>query len=84
MPIEVRPFVALGFATTHEALAAEQALDIAGIDAVPIPSPKSFDALCGIAMRVAPDAESKALDALAQAGITPSRRADIEDKAHVD
>lgn len=82
MPIEIRPFVAFGFKTTHEALAAERVLTDAGLDVVPIPSPASFGALCGIAMRVPPVQEASALEALAHADIRPERTASIEDRTH--
>lgn len=74
------PFVVLGFRTTHEALAAERALLAAGVAAVPVPAPKSFGALCGIAMRIPPDHEPSAKAALAEAGIEPERRVMIEDR----
>ncbi|MDP2233715.1 MAG: DUF3343 domain-containing protein [Actinomycetota bacterium] len=80
MPTHSRPFVALGFRTTHEALAAERVLHTAGVDAVPVPAPKSFGALCGIAMRFPPDQEPGAIAALADAGIEPERRVTIEDR----
>ncbi len=80
MPIESRPFVVLGFRTTHEALAAESALMSSGVDVVPIPPPHSLGSLCGIAMRIPPEQEPKALLALTQAGIEPQMRAQIEDR----
>jgi len=75
-----REFIAFGFRTTHEALAAERALVEAGIGVVPIPSPKSFGGLCGIAMRIEPAEESAALAALDHAGIAPKVRETIEDR----
>lgn len=80
MAIHSREFIAFGFRTTHEALAAERALVEAGIGVVPIPSPKSFGGLCGIAMRVEPAQESAALAALAHARIEPKVRETIEDR----
>lgn len=74
------PFLVFGFRTTHEALAAESALIGAGVTVVPIPSPKQFGGLCGIAMRVPPAEEYTALSALAGAGIEPKIRAEIEDR----
>ena len=82
MPTEIRTFVVLGFRTTHEALEAERALVTADFQAVPIPSPKTFGALCGIAMRLPPEQEPGALGLLAQIGIEPKARAVIEDRAH--
>lgn len=80
MATECREFVAFGFRTTHEALAAERALLDAGLGVVPIPSPKSFGGLCGIALRLAPAEENAALAALDQAGIEPKVRQMIEDR----
>jgi len=84
VPTEIRTFVVLGFRTTHEALEAESALLASGIDAVPIPSPKGFGALCGIAMRVPPDQEPAALESLLGAGIEPKARVMIEDRVNQD
>lgn len=82
MPTEIRTFVALGFRTTHEALEAESALVASGVEIVPIPSPKSFSSLCGIAMRLPPEQEARAVGVLAAAGIEPKARAVIEDRVH--
>lgn len=83
MATETREFVALGFRTTHEALAAERALVEAGVDVIPIPSPKSFGGLCGIAMRLEPAEEDAAMAALTQAGIAPKVREIMKDRAIV-
>jgi len=82
VPTEIRTFVVLGFRTTHEALQAESVLVASGFEVVPIPSPKTFGSLCGIAMRLPPEQESGALEVLAQAGIEPRARAVIEDRTH--
>ena len=74
-----QPFVVLGFPTTHDALDAESLLGDLGIDVMPIPTPKSIGALCGIALRLAPSDEARATAYLCNAGITISARAEIED-----
>jgi len=82
MPTETRPFVVLGFRTTHEALEAESALLASGVEAVPIPSPKDFGSLCGIAMRVPPHQESAAIESLLGVGIEPKARLVMEDRVN--
>jgi len=82
VPTETRTFVVLGFRTTHEALEAESVLAASGFQVVPMPSPKTFGGLCGIAMRLPPEQESSALEALVQVGIEPKARALIEDRTH--
>jgi hypothetical protein len=74
-----RPFVALGFASTHEALDAESLLLDLGIDVVPMPSPKIIGAGCGIALRIPPADEVRASRYLENAGIRLTGRADFED-----
>jgi hypothetical protein len=76
---EPRPFVALGFASTHDALDAEQLLGDLGITVVPMPAPKSLGALCGIALRLEPADESRADAYLEAAGIVVGARSIIED-----
>lgn len=68
-PRTPRPFSALGFSTTHDALDAEALLGDMGIDVVPIPAPKEVGALCGIALRLEPTDETRALEYLERAGI---------------
>ena len=75
----LRPFVVRGFATTHDALAAEKRLKGAGIEVVPIPTPRALGAKCGIALRIAPDAEARADDVLLEAGVEPHSRATMEE-----
>jgi hypothetical protein len=75
-PRERRLFAVFGFATTHDALAAESALKAAGVPATPIPAPHELGSLCGIALRVE---VSHAGDALSGAGVAPTARADIAD-----
>lgn len=78
-PRDPRPFVALGFSTTHDALDAEALLEDMGLDVVPIPAPPAVSANCGIALRVPPDQEEQALLYLSRVGIDVVSRADIED-----
>jgi hypothetical protein len=74
-----RGFAVYGFATTHDALAAETAVRAAEVPVTPIPAPRELGSLCGIALRVeeadAPDAER----ALVASGLRWTARADIED-----
>lgn len=79
MSREARTFAVLGFASTHDALDAESLLDDMGVDVVPIPAPGALGAHCGIALRVLPSQESRALTYLERAGIAVSGRATIED-----
>jgi hypothetical protein len=72
-------FVVFGFASTHEALDAEALLGDVGIDVVPIPAPASISATCGIALRLLPADELRALEYLLRAGILVAARSEIED-----
>jgi hypothetical protein len=74
-----RPFKVLGFASTHDALDAEALLLDLGIDAVPIPAPKILGTLCGIALRLEPADEKRALGYLVGAGIAVAARGEVED-----
>jgi hypothetical protein len=76
---EQRPFVVLGFPSTHDALNAETLLGDLGMEAIPIPTPKLLGALCGISLRLDPADETRATAYLASAGIQISGRADILD-----
>lgn len=76
---ELRPFVVLGFHTTHDALEAEALLLDLGFDVVPIPSPKSIGALCGIALRLDPGDATRAGTYLERASITVAATAVIDD-----
>jgi hypothetical protein len=78
-PRERRLFAVFGFATTHDALAAESALKAAGVPATPIPAPHELGSLCGIALRVEVSHAGAAVDALSGAGVAPTARADIAD-----
>jgi hypothetical protein len=74
-----RPFVVYGFASTHDALAAERALRDADVLVVPIPAPRTLGSLCGIAMRVEPDEVGRAEEALSGSGLQWSARSEMFD-----
>lgn len=76
---EPRQFVVYGFATTHDALAAEAAASDAGVPVTPIPAPREVGALCGIALRVEPSDASRAETAFAHEGVVWTARAEILD-----
>ncbi len=79
MSREMRQFVVFAFPSTHDALDAESLLGDLGIEVIPIPTPKSIGATCGIALRLAPADEARARTYLETAGIEISARADIQD-----
>jgi hypothetical protein len=79
MSREPRAFVAFGFASTHDALDAEGLLGDVGIEVVPIPTPASIGAGCGIALRLDPGDEARASEYLVRAGIQVAARVAIED-----
>jgi len=72
-------FKVVGFASTHDALDAEALLLDLGIDAVPIPAPKALGTLCGIALRLEPADEKRALSYLSDAGIGVAAHGEVED-----
>lgn len=76
---ERRPFVALGFATTHDALDAEALLEDMGIDVTPIPAPPEASATCGIALRLVPGDLDRALVYLDRVGIEVASQTAMED-----
>lgn len=76
---EPRPFVALGFASTHLALDAEALLLDLGVEVVPMPAPASLGRMCGIALRLDPADEEMALNYLERSGIEVAARTDITD-----
>jgi hypothetical protein len=78
-PRGLRAFVVFGFASTHDALAAEAALREAAIDLTPVPTPLDLGAGCGIALRVSIDDEGCATGAMAEAGIVHSGRIAVQD-----
>ena len=76
---DLRRFVVFGFATTHDALAAETALKEGDIEAVPIPTPKALGELCGIALRVEEPLAREARAALDSASVSVASETTIED-----
>jgi hypothetical protein len=74
-----RLFAVFGFATTHDALAAEAALKSAAIPVTPIPAPRELGSLCGIALRLEVSDAQGAAQLFAEAGIVPTACADIAD-----
>jgi hypothetical protein len=76
---DLRRFVAFGFASVHDAMAAEAALKAAGIQPVAIPSPAALGELCGIALRVEPASSQAVQDILAAAGLPPRASVEIFD-----
>jgi hypothetical protein len=79
MTPETRHFVVYGFASVHDALAAESALRAAGIGVTVIPSPRVLGELCGIAVRVDVDDAGPAEAVLTGCGLPPRANALIED-----
>lgn len=74
-----RPFAVYGFATTHDALAAEAAAKEDGVPVTPIPAPRELGTLCGIALRFElPDAP-RAEAAFGLSGVAWTARAEILD-----
>lgn len=76
----VRDFAVLAFASTHDAMTAEQAVAEAGIPGRSIPRPAGMGAGCGIALRLDPGHLESAIAVLARAGIAPSARGFIKDR----
>ena len=74
-----RRFIVYGFASVHDALAAEAALKAAAVPVVVVPSPSELDELCGIAMRVLPGDAAAAEEAMERAGTPARAQAKIED-----
>ena len=79
MTFNSRTFAVLGFESTHDALDAETLLGDLGIDAVPIPAPKTISAHCGIALRLEVCDEERALGYLDAGGISVVGHMRIED-----
>jgi N-acyl-L-homoserine lactone synthetase len=76
---ERRRFAVYGFATTHDALAAEAMLKAAGFSVVPIPAPRELGSLCGIALRLEIDEADRAEQAMTAGGTVPTAHAEIDD-----
>lgn len=75
----MRTFRVFGFASTHDALAAEALLLDLGIDVVPIPAPHEVGTRCGIALRVEEADGKRAARLLENAEIGPSAVISMED-----
>lgn len=80
MSATLRPFVVYGFASVHDALAAESVLAGAGVAVTPVPSPRELGELCGVALRVEPGDAVHAERVLASAGASPAARAEVLDR----
>lgn len=76
---ELRRFVVLGFASTHDALEAERVLQGVAMDVTPIPSPVGISSKCGIALRLEPEDEAEARRSLSIAGIGVEATTEMED-----
>jgi len=72
-------FVVYGFASVHDALAAETILKGAAVPVTPVPSPKELGELCGIALRVSPEHDEHARRLLSGAAMEPRAVAEILD-----
>lgn len=79
MSPEPRRFVIYGFASVHDAMAAEDALKAGEVAVTAIPSPRALGELCGIALRVAPQDAETAEAALMRAELPPRATAEIDD-----
>ncbi len=79
MSREEREFAVFGFASTHDALAAEALLKDAGLAVVPVPAPHELGALCGIALRLPPSDAGRARDVLVSASIQPTGEVAMSD-----
>ena len=79
MSAEPRRFVAYGFASVHDALAAEDALKAGDVAVTAIPSPRALGESCGIALRIVPQDAEAAESVLARAGLPPRASAEVDD-----
>lgn len=75
----LRPFVVFAFGSTHESLAAEEALLAAGFTVKVMPLPRTRGSLCGIALRLLPEERHAALQELTRHGLTVAAQDEIED-----
>ena len=75
----VGDFAVFGFASTHDALAAEALLKDVGLNVVLVPAPKELGALCGVALRLLPKDAGRARELLERASITPSSEVRMRD-----
>ncbi len=76
---EPRIFAVYGFATTHDALAAESVVKAAGIAVIPVPAPRALGSLCGVALRVPLDEAEAAEAAVLAARAAWVSRIEMED-----
>jgi len=76
---DLRPFVVFAFGSTHESLAAEEALLDAGFTVKVMPLPRTRGTLCGIALRLLPEQRHAALEELARHGLAVAAQDEIED-----
>lgn len=74
-------FAVFGFDSTHDALAAENALVAAAEEVVLIPTPRKLGTLCGFAVRVPLGRRQHALRLLEAAGIAPNGEIELADRA---
>lgn len=72
-------YTVYGFASVHEALAAESILKADGVGVTVVPSPRELGELCGIALRVEPELEPRVERLLAEAGHDVRAKASIDD-----
>jgi len=73
-------FTVFGFAGTHDALQAEDALLSAGAEVALIPTPRSLGTLCGFAVRVPASERERALEIMSAAGIVPDGDVEMLDR----
>jgi hypothetical protein len=76
----LRDFAVLTFASTHDAMTAEQAVSDAGIPGRTVPRPASMGAGCGIALRLEPRWLERALEVLERSGVSPAAQGAIKDR----
>lgn len=76
---DLKRFVVLAFGSTHESLAAEDALLDAGFTVKVMPLPRTRGSLCGIALRLPPEERHPALAELARHGLVVAALDEIED-----
>lgn len=76
---EPRTFIVYGFASVHDALAAESILKGVGLPVTPVPSPRELGELCGVALRVAPEDSAHAERLFESAGTPARARAEMRD-----
>jgi len=73
-------FTVFGFATTHDALTAEAALEGARVPVTTIPAPRELGSLCGLALRVPEGDAREAEAAMASAGVAWKSRVEFQDR----